>query len=183
MSSSSLPLVTAARKLLRLGGNRREGLVMVFRTILAFIFALGAAACLAPPASAMQLPKEGTCKFKVTVDGKSATEDKFSSWSEIQTVIDNCNHWPPMKRHCVGFEDSGFDYGYCLGKDSDGDSIVWNILPHSVNTSNDVVPSEVQIASGKYKGMTGKSTERCSFSGSETEYTGTCDVEMSYKIR
>jgi hypothetical protein len=130
----------------------------------------------------VEFPKEGTCKFKVTVAGKSTMEEIFSSWSEIQTVTDTCNHWPKMTRHCVGFEDAGSSYGYCLGKDADGDSIVWNILPHSVNTSDDMVPSEVQMASGKYKGMTGKSSDRCSFSGSDTEYTGTCDVEMSYKI-
>ena len=156
---------------------------MMFRTILASTFALGAAACLALPAGAVDFPRQGTCKFKVTVEGKSTMEDSFSSWTELQTVTDNCNHWPQMKRHCVGFEDAKVDYGYCLGKDSDGDSIVWDILPHSVDTSNDLIQSEVKMGSGKYKGITGKSSDKCSFSGSDTEYTGTCDVELIYKIR
>jgi len=46
--------------------------------------------------------------------------------------------------------------------------------------SND--SAEVLMAGGKYKGMSGKSTARCGYSGSEVEWTGLCDGEMTFKF-
>jgi hypothetical protein len=169
---------------------------MLFRTILLSTLALGAAAWLAAPATAAELPKEGTCKFKVTTEGKQVFSiidrvrlDGVASWDENQKIIENCDRWPSMTRHCFGLNEltkgSPVAYGYCVGTDPDGDAIVWKLLPHPVDSADrnlDVIPDEVLMASGKYAGMTGKATSRCSFSGSPTDYTGTCDVEMTYKI-
>jgi hypothetical protein len=46
--------------------------------------------------------------------------------------------------------------------------------------SND--SAEVLMAGGKYKGMSGKLTSRCGYSGSEVEWTGLCDGEMTFKF-
>ena len=166
---------------------------MLLRTILASCLALSAATRLAGPASALELPKEGACKFKVSVEGKQvvttidyARLDGVASWDENQKIIENCDGWPTMTRHCFGLNEfnkgSEFAYGFCIAKDADGDAIIWKLLPHSVE-SIDRIPDQVLMASGKYRGMTGKGISQCTFSGSPTDYTGTCDVEMTYKIQ
>jgi hypothetical protein len=165
---------------------------MNFRTVLTSVFTLGVVACLAAPAASTELPKEGVCKFKVSVEGKQvltaidyAKTDGVASWDENQKIVENCNGWPPMSRHCFGLNEmtkgAEFAYGFCVAKDADGDSIVWKLLPHSVE-SIDRIPDEVLMASGKYRGMNGKAMSQCTFSGTLTDYSGTCDVEMTYKI-
>jgi len=165
---------------------------MLFRNILVSALALGAAAYIATPASATEPPKEGTCKFKLSTEGKqiftiidSARLDGVASWDENQKVIENCEGWPSMTRHCFGLNEltkgSPRGYGFCVAKDADGDSIVWKVLPHNVD-STDQIPNEVLMASGKYAGMSGKESATCKFGGSPMDYNGTCDIEMSYRI-
>jgi hypothetical protein len=165
---------------------------MLLRKFLVSALVLGAAACIAPPVNATDLPKEGTCKFKISSEGKqvftiinSAQLDGVASWDENQKVIENCEGWPSMTRHCFGLNEltkgSPNAYGFCVAKDTDGDSIVWKVLPHKVD-SKGPNPNEVLMASGKYAGIMGKETADCKFGGSPTDYTVTCDMEMTYKI-
>lgn len=160
--------------------------------VLIVALALGATVCSATTAIPTELPKEGTCKFKVLVEGKQvittidyAKLDGVAAWDETQEITENCPGWPPMTRHCFGLNEirkgQEFAYGLCVAKDANGEGIVWKLLPHSVE-SVDKIPDEVLMASGKYRGMTGTSVSQCTFGGNPTEYTGTCDVEMTYKI-
>jgi hypothetical protein len=170
---------------------------MMLRCLLLPAFGLVAAVYSVLPGSAAGLPKEGTCRLKVKLEAKqtleqlSAARDGILSWDENEdtTKIDcGQTQWPPMKEHCFGFGELDGQFavstGYCIDTDQDGDKIVWKLPPSKYlqNSTTSSYSSEVLMASGKYKGISGKSHWTCAYSGSFTAAVGVCDVEMTFKF-
>ena len=170
---------------------------MSTRNFLLSVFSFGVGACLLLPASAAELPKEGTCHVKSKADGKqtvdslSAKVDGISSWDETYEIISvDCGQaqLPPRKTHCFGLDELDGKFaastGYCIDTDQDNDKIIWEIAPSkepqyalTLSSSTDVL-----MASGKYTGMSGKSTSDCTHGGSLSSYVGHCDVERTFKF-
>ena len=170
---------------------------MLFRNFIVPILSLGAVAWSVFPATSTELPKEGACKFNSKLAGKLDTDksnavgsDAIESWGETLTVTMDCGQtqWPAMKQQCFGFDELigslRSSFGYCLDTDSDGDRILWKLIPgkRGRNSAMSNGSAEVLMAGGKYKGMSGKSTSRCGYSGSEVAWTGLCDGEMTFKF-
>ena len=172
---------------------------MLLRKVAMFALVLGAAAGLASSATAANFPKEGTCNYKVSSEGKQSFEmvnrvaiDGVAAWNEDQKTSEACGPFPPMMiRHCFGLNEitkgKAVTHGYCVERDADNDAIVWKVLPHAVDATEEdpsaAVPTEVLMATGKYKGMTGKASSKCAFGGDPQNYTLACDVEMTYKFQ
>jgi hypothetical protein len=166
---------------------------MLFRNIFISALALGAPAFLAIPATATELPKEGRCKYKVSTEGKQSFEiidrvrlDGVAAWDENQKSSEACGAFPPMMiRHCFGLNEitggAAVTHGYCVERDADNDAIVWKVAPHAVDAT-DAIPTEVLMATGKYKGMNGKAVSKCAFGGTPENYSLSCDVEMTFKF-
>jgi hypothetical protein len=112
------------------------------------------------------------------------------SWDDTRTVSFDCGptQWPQIKQRCFGFTELNHDFmssnGYCLDTDEDGDKVLWKLVPNkwTGHGSNISGSDEVLMASGKYKGMSGKSTYNCSYTGSSTHWSGQCDAEMTFKL-
>jgi hypothetical protein len=170
---------------------------MLFRNFVLSALSFVAVAWSVFPATSTELPKEGACKFNSKLSGKLDTDkssavgsDAIESWGETITITMDCGQtqWPAIKQQCFGFDELigalRFSSGYCLDTDSDGDRILWKLVPgkrgRNSAMSND--SAEVLMAGGKYKGMSGKSTSRCGYSGSEVEWTGLCDGGMTFKF-
>jgi hypothetical protein len=171
---------------------------MISRDSLLSILILGAVAWSVFPATSTELPKEGACHVSSKLDGKleldksnAVGSNAIESWGETHTTTVDCGQtqWPAIKeRRCYGFDELigslRFSSGYCLDTDPDGDRILWKLVPskrgRNSAMSND--SAEVLMAGGKYKGMSGKLTSRCGYSGSEVEWTGLCDGEMTFKF-
>ena len=170
---------------------------MLFRNLVCTIFGSGVIACFISPAAATELPREGTCHTNSTIEGKvdhaqssSVGGNAIESWSQTNTTTLNCGgaKWPSIKVRCFGFNEVIGAFrtptGYCLDTDGDGDEVLWKLVP-SKGGANPLVSggsSEVLMASGKYEGMSGKSTFSCGYYGSSAEWTGSCDGEMTFKF-
>jgi hypothetical protein len=94
-----------------------------------------------------------------------------------------------MKEQCFGFDEliDGFAFtnGYCLTTDEDGDKLLWKFGPfknrqNSLNLSGAL--AEVLMSSGKYKGISAKSTSDCFYRGSPIQWSGGCYTEMTFKF-
>lgn len=170
---------------------------MLLRCFLLPVFGVSAVFCSVLPASTAELPKEGACHLKVkleakqTLDQLSAVGDGILSWDENEeaTKVDcGPTQWPPMREHCFGFGELDGKFavstGYCIDTDQDGDKIVWKLPPskYPQYSTTSSYSSDVLMSSGKYKGMSGKSTWACVYSGSFTTAVGVCDVEMTFKF-
>jgi hypothetical protein len=171
---------------------------MLIRNSLLSVFGIGVATYLVLPATSAELPKEGTCHLKVEVEGKkdfdrssSVGPNGITGWDETHTLTGDCGQtqWPSMNEHCFGFDkligDFAFTNGYCLGTDEDGDKLLWKFGPLKYKQISSVITgalSEVLLSSGKYKGISAKSTSDCSYSGSLTQWSGHCDVDMTFKF-
>lgn len=158
----------------------------------------GAIVCLSP-AIATELPKEGTCRYAMKVDGKQtvdelnvAKNDGIAYWDETETPGDkDCGQtqWPPMKpSHCYGFSELNgklaFSTGYCVEADEDGDKIIWKMDPTKDNQYASALngTSQILMGGGKYTGISGKSKWHCTYGGSFTKYAGRCDIEETLKF-
>jgi hypothetical protein len=170
---------------------------MPFRNFLLSILSFGALALSESPAASTELPKEGTCHVNSKLEGKldvdksnAVGSNAITSWDETVDVSIDCGQtqWPAIKERCFGFDELNgalrVSNGYCLDTDADGDRVLWKLVPskrgRNSATSND--SAEVLMAGGKYNGMSGKSTSRCGYSGSEVKWTGLCDGEMTFKF-
>ncbi|MGA9850409.1 MAG: hypothetical protein WBQ45_22565 [Roseiarcus sp.] len=151
------------------------------------------------PAIATELPKEGTCRYAMKVDGKQtvdelnvAKNDGIAYWDETETPGDkDCGQtqWPPMKpSHCYGFSELdgklAFSTGYCVEADEDGDKIIWKMDPTKDNQYASALngTSQILMGGGKYTGISGKSKWHCTYGGSFTKYAGRCDIEETLKF-
>jgi hypothetical protein len=171
---------------------------MLFRDFLLSVLSFGAVDWSVLPATSTELPKEGTCHVSSKLEGKleldkssSVGPNTLESWGETHTTTIDCGQtqWPAIKeRRCFGYDELidvlRFTTGYCLDTDVDGDRVLWKLVPskRGKNSAMSSGSTEVLMASGKYKGMSGKSTSRCGYSGSEVEWTGLCDGEMTFKF-
>jgi hypothetical protein len=172
-------------------------LTMLLRRCLFPACIFGAVMSFLLPATSTELPKEGTCHLKIkvtatqTLDQLSSARDGILTWNETDeaTKVD-CGQiqWPPVKEHCFGLGELDGQFaisdGYCIDTDQDGDKIVWKIPPNKYPqyTTTLDYSSDVLMASGKYKGMSGKSKWACVYSGTFTTSLGDCDVEMTFKF-
>jgi hypothetical protein len=188
--------VTAERWRLRCRRRRGE-VIMRLKRFLFPVFSFGGIVFLLSPATPTELPREGTCHLKIkvrakqTLDQLSSARDGILSWDENDeaTKVDcGQTQWPPMKEHCFGSGELDGQFavstGYCIDVDQDGDKIVWKLPPskYPQYTATLNYSSDVLMASGKYKGMSGKSNWACVYTGSFTASLGECDVEMTFKL-
>ena len=150
---------------------------MLIHNFLLLACSFGAGACLTLPATSAELPKEGTCHFKVELEGKkdidrssSIGSNGITGWDEAHIVTGDCGQaqWPSMKEQCFGFDEliDGFAFtnGYCLNTDEDGDKLLWKFGPFKNKQNSPVLSgalAEVLMSSGKYKGISAKSTSDC----------------------
>ena len=171
---------------------------MLFRNFLLSAISFGAVPCSVLPATSTEFPKEGTCHVSSKLEGKldldkssSVGSNSIESWGETHTTTIDCGktQWPAIReRRCYGYDELigvlRFTTGYCLDTDADGDRVLWKLVPtkRGKNSAMSSGSTEVLMAGGKYKGMSGKSTYRCGYSGSEVEWTGLCDGEMTFKF-
>jgi hypothetical protein len=171
---------------------------MLFRDLLLSVLSFSAVALPVLPATSAELPKQGACKVSSKLEGKldldkssSVGSNGIESWGETATITVDCGQtqWPAIKEErCFGLDELigvlRFSTGYCLDTDADGDRVLWKLVPskRGKNSAMSSDSSEVLMASGKYQGMSGKSTYRCGYSGSEVEWSGLCDGEMTFKF-
>ena len=167
------------------------------RCFLGQLFSFCVAICAAPHATAAELPKDGTCRLKVkleaqqTLDQLSAARDGILSWDEKETITNaECDRaqWPSMRGHCFGSGELDGKFaistGYCIDTDQDGDKIVWKLPATKYNqySSTSSYSSDVLMANGKYKGLSGTSKWHCVYSGTFAVSVGDCNVEMTFKF-
>lgn len=171
---------------------------MLFRSLLLSLANFCIVSSFGLPATSTELPQEGTCHVDVQFKGKldvdksnSVGPDGIEVWGETHITTFNCGQtkWPATKEErCFGFDEliGAYRYStaYCLATDEDGDKILWKFVPNKSTKWSDTIRGsrDVLMASGKYKGMSGKLTYTCYYGGYPAEWNGLCDGEMTFKF-
>jgi hypothetical protein len=153
-------------------------------------------ALLVGPARAADLPKEGTFTGTYSAVGTSKPSPLgearwFGSWDEDGLSVGG-GLFDHFTWHCWGLSEGmktiGTVHGYCVGNDPTGDQIATEDVSDGKIDFNKpiVVTSTITAGTGKYAGISGKSTDDChgpEFKApAEGRYLQYCSIKGSYKL-
>lgn len=162
------------------------------KAFLSLMATIGAAALMATPSGAGDLPKTGAFSFKSTTTGamRFVTVGNGGSYLYIWEEAGKSEGSSPfgnVTTRCFGVGEtvqriSEAPHGYCVDRDADGDQIAYRTASEKYPDNKTSVRGwgEAMLGTGKYQGIVASYVIACEHSGPDAGYTNECEGQGNY---